>query len=307
MKTRMLLAFLLASLAGPLSGADLRVVTTTADLASIGREIAGGRVAITSIAKGYQDPHFVEAKPSYLLQLRRADLLVAVGLELEVGWLPALLQQSRNPKLLTPKHYLDASTAAEILERPKGQVTRALGDVHPFGNPHYWLDPANGRAIARSIAAKLTELDPAGGVLYEKNLAAFESRLAEKEKEWDAKIAPYAGTEIVTYHNSWPNFATRFQLKVIDFVEPKPGVPPGPAHVAALIEKMRARRTPLILMEPYFDSKLPKSIAEKSGATLLIFPPSVEGTPEVKDYFSLFDHDLKLLVDALAAQRRGKR
>jgi zinc/manganese transport system substrate-binding protein len=284
-------------------GAPLRVVTTTEDLASIAREIAGDRVEITSIARGYQDPHFVEAKPSYLLKLRRADLLIAVGLELEVGWLPSLLQQARNPKLLRATNYLDTSTSAEILEKPPGQVSRAMGDVHPFGNPHYWLDPDNGRKIAQAIAAKLTSLDSAGAETYKSNLATFSAKLAQKQKEWDSLMAPYAGTEIVTYHNSWPNFARHFKLEVVGYVEPKPGVPAGPAHVAALITMMRSRRVPLLLMEPYFDSRLPKSIAHKAGATLLVFPPSVGGEPQIKDYFSLFDHDLGLFVKAMQAKK----
>jgi ABC-type Zn uptake system ZnuABC Zn-binding protein ZnuA len=289
--------------AAPLFAGKLYVVTTTQDLASLTREVAGDRVEVVSLAKGYQDPHFVDAKPSYVLQLSRADLLIAVGLELEVGWLPTLVQQARNPKLLTSTNYLDPSTAVDILERPKEQVTRALGDVHPFGNPHYWLDPENGRKMARAIAEKLTALDPAGADLYRKNVASFEQRLDQKEKEWDAEMALYSGTEIVTYHNSWPNFAKRFQLRVVGYVEPKPGIPPGPAHVAGLIGMMKSRHVPLILMEPYFDSKLPKSIADKTGATLLVFVPSVGGVPEIKDYFSLFDYDLGLFVNAMKGRK----
>jgi zinc/manganese transport system substrate-binding protein len=303
MKPRILAAILLLTATPLFADRTLRVVTTTADLASLTREVAGNRVDVASLAKGYQDPHFVDPKPSYLLQLSRADLLIAVGLELEVGWLPALLQQARNPKLLTPTNYLDTSTTAEILERPREQVTRASGDVHPFGNPHYWLDPDNGRAIARAIAGKLSALDHAGTDSYRQNLAAFEERLASKQREWDAAMAPYAGTEIVTYHNSWPNFARHFKLKVVGYVEPKPGVPAGPAHVGGLIQMMRSRRVPLLLMEPYFDSKLPRSIAEKAGATLLVFPPSVGGEPEIKDYFSLFDYDLGLFVRAMQRKK----
>jgi zinc/manganese transport system substrate-binding protein len=212
------------------------------------------------------------------------------------------VQQARNPKLLTPANYLDVSTGAEILERPKGEVTRAGGDVHPFGNPHYWLDPDNGRVMARTIAAKLAALDPAGAEAYRTNLAAFEKRLDEKEKEWDSLMAPYAGTEIVTYHNSWPNFAKRFQLRVVGFVEPKPGVPPGAAHIAELIDMMKSRRVPILMIEPYFDPRLPKSIAEKSGAAFLILYPSVGGIPDIKDYFSLFDRDIALFVSRMKAR-----
>ena len=303
MKSRAFFAFLLIVHALPCQAAALRIVTTTADLGSLATQIGGDRVAVTSICKGYQDPHFVEAKPSYLLELRRADLLVAVALELEVGWLPPLLQQARNPKILSPAGYLDASSSSEILEKPKEQVTRAMGDVHPFGNPHYWLDPENGRAIARALAAKLSELDIPGKPVYEKNLADFESKLSEKEKEWARKMAPYAGTEVVTYHNSWPNFLKYFGLHAAGYIEPKPGIPPTPSHTLEIINLISSRKVPLILIEPYFDTKTPRFIASKTGATLLIFYPSVGGVPEIKDYFSVFDYDIDLFVKGMGAKK----
>ncbi len=182
-----------------------------------------------------------------------------------------------------------------------------MGDVHPFGNPHFWLDPDNGRIIARAIAAKLTEIDPAGAAEYKANLAAFEAKLTEGEKRWDAALAPYAGTELVTYHNSWPNFLKRFKLVAAGYIEPKPGIPPSPSHTVELIDLMRAKKIPVILMEPYFDRKTPDQIAEKTGATLLVFIPSVGGVPEIKDYFGLFDYDVKLLADALAAKKGGSK
>jgi ABC-type Zn uptake system ZnuABC Zn-binding protein ZnuA len=303
MKTRFLLCIALMAIALRSEGAQPRVVTTTSDLASLAAAIGGNRIAVTSISKGYQDPHFVDAKPSYLLELRRADLLIAVGLELEVGWLPPLLQQARNPKILNPAGYLDASSNSEILEKPREQVTRAMGDVHPFGNPHYWLDPDNGRAIARAIAAKLSELDPPGKPVYEKNLADFESKLSEKEKEWATKMGPYAGTEVVTYHNSWPNFLKHFRLRAAGYIEPKPGIPPTPSHTLEIINLMTSRKVPLILVEPYFDTKTPNFIASKTGATLLMFYPSVGGVPEIKDYFSVFDYDIDLFVKAMGARK----
>ncbi len=304
MRRRLLLAILLAPfvMSAPGLASTLRVVTTTADLASIASEIGGDRIEVRSIAKGYQDPHFVDAKPSYLLDLRRADLLIAVGLELEVGWLPALLQQARNPKLLKPEGYLDASSNAEILEKPQ-QVTRAMGDVHPFGNPHYWLDPENGRAVARAIAAKLSRLDPAGKPVYEKNLATFESKLTEKEKEWAAKMAPFAGTEVVTYHKSWTNLLKFFRLVAVGYIEPLPGIPPSPAHTLEIINLISSRKIRLILVEPFFDSKTPKFIASKTGATVLTFYPSVGGIPEIKDYFGLFDYNIAAFVAAAGSKK----
>lgn len=297
-----LVSLLLA--AAPASGV-VRVVTSTSDLASIAQSVGGRRVEAISLAKGYQDPHFVEPKPSFILRLSRADLLIVAGLDLETGYLPPLLDQSRNAKIRPGSAgYLDASVGCEILERPSGVVTRAMGDVHPFGNPHYWLDPRNGRVIARAVAAKLGALDPAGAAEYKANLAAFEARLTEGEKRWDALLAPFAGTEVVTYHNSWPNFLKRFKLKAAGYVEPKPGVPPSPAHTIALINLMRTKRIPVILMEPYFDERGPQSTAQKTGAKLLTFIPSVGGVPAAKDYVALFDYDVKLLADALKARAR---
>ena len=302
------LGFLLASFASLFAAtpglAKVQVVTSLQDFASIADAVGGKRVETFALARGYQDPHFVEPKPSFVLKLSKADLLIVAGLELEVGYLPPLLDQSRNAKIRPGSPgYLDASAGCDILERPTGTVTRAMGDVHPFGNPHYWLDPENGRIIARAIAAKLTALDAPGAAEYAANLAAFEAKLTEGAKRWEAALAPYAGTELVTYHNSWPNFLKRFKLVAAAYVEPKPGVPPSPSHTVELIDMMRAKKIPVILMEPYFDRKTPAMIADKTGATLLVFIPSVGGLPEIKDYFGLFDYDVKLLTDALAAKK----
>jgi zinc/manganese transport system substrate-binding protein len=174
-----------------------------------------------------------------------------------------------------------------------------MGDVHPYGNPHYWTDPDNGRVIARAIAARLGEIDPAGKPEYAKNLAAFEAKLAEKTKEWDAKMAPYASTKIVTFHDSWPNFAKRFKLVISGHVEPKPGIPPSPSHTLEIINLIRTEKIPIIIVEPYFDTKTPKSIASQTGALVVTFYPSVGGVPEIKDYFGLFDHDIDAFVGAM--------
>lgn len=288
--------------------ATVQIVTSLQDFASIAEAVGGKRVEVFALAKGYQDPHFVEPKPSFVLKLSRADLLIAAGLELEIGYLPPLIDQSSNDKIRPgAPGYLDASTGCDILERPTGTVTRAMGDVHPFGNPHFWLDPENGRIIARAIADRLTHLDPAGAAEYKANLAAFETKLTEGEKRWEAALAPYAGTEVVTYHNSWPNFLKRFKLVAAGYIEPKPGIPPSPSHTVEIIDLMRAKKVPVILMEPYFDRKTPAQIAEKTGATLLIFIPSVGGVPEAKDYFALFDYDVKLLADTLAAKKASAK
>ena len=289
------------------AAATVRIVTSTQDFASIADAVGGKRVETFALAKGYQDPHFVDPKPSFVLKLSKADLLIVAGLELEIGYLPPLIDQSRNDKIRPgAQGYLDASNGCDILEKPTGTVTRAMGDVHPFGNPHFWLDPENGRIIARAIAARLSELDPPGAAEYKANLAAFEAKLTDGEKRWEAALAPVRRRpQVVTYHNSWPNFLKRFKLVAAGYVEPKPGIPPSPSHTVELIDLMRAKKIPVILMEPYFDRKTPAQIAEKTGATLLIFIPSVGGVPEATDYFALFDYDVKLLADALAAKKGG--
>jgi zinc/manganese transport system substrate-binding protein len=278
----------------------LNVVATTEDLASIAREVGGDRVSVEAIARGYQDPHFVEAKPSFILKLQKADVLVAVGLELEIGWLPPLIQQSRNAKIQPGADgYLDASTQVRKLEIPTGQITRAMGDVHPLGNPHYWLDPENGKIVAREIAAKLSQLRPAEKPYFDSRLADFENRVTEGEKRWTAAIAPFRGVKVVTYHRSFPNFADRFGLNVVGYVEPRPGIPPSPSHTLELIQEMNRQQIKIILMEPYFDQKTPNSIASQTGAQVLVMPPSVGGEKSVTDYLKLFDYDVNLLVTGL--------
>jgi zinc/manganese transport system substrate-binding protein len=288
---------LLATTAG---AAPLKVVTTIQDLASLTKEVGGDRVDVTSIARGYQDPHFVEPKPSFLLLLRNAELLEVVGLELEIGWLPPLLDQSRNANIRPgTKGYLDVSHGVEILDRPT-VVNRSMGDVHPLGNPHYWLDPANAVRIAIQIQQKLADLRPADAPYFAQRLNAFKIRINDANKRWLAQMAPHRGAKVVTYHSSWPNFAKHFGLDVVNYVEPKPGVPPSPSHTFELINLMRQQHVKAILMEPYFDAKTPQSIAERTGAKLVVLYPSVGGAKSgTDDYFQLFDTNVANLVKAL--------
>jgi zinc/manganese transport system substrate-binding protein len=284
----------------PDASAAVKVIATTEDLASLVTEIGGDKVSVDALARGYQDPHFVEAKPSFVLKLHSADLLVVVGRELEVSWLPALITQSRNAKLQPGgSGYLDASSTVRILDVPTGQITRAMGDVHPQGNPHYWLDPANGRRIAKAIQDKLSQLSAADAPYFAQRYADFDRRLGDAEKRWKAAMAPYRGTKIVTYHRSWPNFAEAFGLDVVGYVEPKPGIPPSPAHTLTLVQEMKAQRIGLILVEPYFDLKTPNAIARDTGAKVLVMPPSVGGVKEAADYIRLFDYSVDLLVSTL--------
>jgi ABC-type Zn uptake system ZnuABC Zn-binding protein ZnuA len=298
---RLIIPMLLAlSLAGSAFAQKLTVVTTTSDLASITQEIGGDKVDVTSIARGYQDPHFVEPKPSFLLLLRKADLLEVVGLELEIGWLPPLIDQSRNNKVRpgTPG-YLDVSAGVEILDRPGGTVNRSMGDVHPQGNPHYWLDPANAVRIGIQVATRLSQLRPADAAYFAGRLNAFKAKLNEANKRWTEALAPFRGAKIVTYHNSWPNFIRRYGLNVIGYVEPKPGVPPSPSHTFELINTMKDQKVKAILVEPYFDLKTPQSIADRTGAKVLVMYPSVGAQPQLDDYVKLFDRNVAELVKVL--------
>ena len=294
------IALTLASVLPAHAQGKLNVMTAVEDLAAIAREVGGDRVTAESIARGYQDPHFVEAKPSFILKLQKADLLIVVGRELEIGWLPPLIQQSRNAKVqVGAQGYLDASQRARILDIPTGQVTRAEGDVHPQGNPHYWLDPENGKAIAKEIADKLSELRPNDRAMFDQRLTAFNGRVDDAEKRWLAAMQPYKGVKVVTYHRSFPNFAERFGLDIVGYVEPRPGIPPSPQHTLDLINDMKRQNVKLVLVEPYFDLKTPNSIGRETGAQVLVLPPSVGGVKEVTDYFALFDYDINLLVGAL--------
>ncbi|MCG6920388.1 MAG: metal ABC transporter substrate-binding protein [Acidobacteria bacterium] len=291
------LTFLTAAM--PLHAA-IKVVTTIPDLAALTHEVGGDKVKVEALARGYQDPHFVEAKPSFILKLHSADLLILVGRELEIGWLPPLIQQSRNKKVqVGAAGYLDASLTARILEIPTGQITRAMGDVHPLGNPHYWLDPENGRRIAAAIRDRLSQMSPGDAAYFASRYDDFDKRLTEAEKRWDALMAPYKGLKVVTYHRSWPNFAERFGLEVVGYVEPRPGIPPSPGHTLELIATMKQLGIKILLVEPYFDLKTPQSIARNTGARVLVMPPSVGGEKEITDYFKLFDHDIGLLVAAI--------
>ncbi len=296
--TAVVLAVLLA---GTTANAQLRVVTSTEDLASITREVGGDRVDVVALARGYQDPHFVDPKPSFILAVNRADLYIAVGRDLELGWLPPLLTSSRNARVQPgASGYLDASRNVRILEIPTVQITRAMGDVHPLGNPHYWLDPGNGRLIAQAVRDRLSEIAAADTAYFAERYDDFDRRLAAAEERWDATMAPYKGAELVTYHRSWPNFMERFGLEVIGYVEPRPGIPPSPLHIIELIGEMKSGAVRLIVVEPYFSLRTPRSIANQvEGGEVLVLAPSVGGVDEATDYIQLFDYNVNLLAGAL--------
>lgn len=294
-----------AMLVRPAPGAaKLYVVTTTPDLAAIAREVGGDKVDAESLALGTQDPHFVDAKPSFILKLNRADLYVKRGLELEIGWAPVLENGARNAAILQGgTRYVDASNGIAPLEVPSETVSRALGDVHPYGNPHFQLDPANAKIIAKNIVEGLSRVDIADQAYFEQRLADFDRRVDERLAAWIQLLAPYRGAKIVTYHKSWDYFAQRFGFDVIGTMEPKPGVPPSPAHLAQLITLMQAQHCKLVIKEPFYPENLTRVVAEKTGAQVLTLPESPGGAPGTDDYFSFMDYNVKQVAAALAGAK----
>lgn len=317
----------------------IRFVSTLTDLRAITEAVGGDLVEGSALCAGRQDPHFVDPKPTFLVRLREAELFVVNGLDLEIGWVPPLLDGARNPRLLrgAPGH-LDASKSVPVLEIPAAGTTRAEGDVHPFGNPHYLLDPLNGLEAARAIAAKLRELRPASAEQIAARLRSFEKRLhealfgadlvaqaggeklerlarsgelesflqgagagAESRKTalggWLRRAQPLQGQPVVAYHRNFSYLAQRFGFRVIGFVEPKPGIPPSPHHVADLAEAMKKAGATKILTHAFYDEQVPRHLAEKTGARAVVLPAAVEGVPEAKDYISFFDAILDRLTE----------
>jgi len=296
------LALLLAATASsPRSaGAQLRVVTSTTDLSNIARQVGGTRIVTRSIGQGYQDPHFIEAKPSFVLELAKADVWAFVGLDLEIGWMPLLIDGARNPKIRPGgAGYVDVSKVIPVIDIPSGNVDRSQGDVHALGNPHYWLDPANGRRIAWLFRDKFTQLDPNGATTYTANAKAFEARLGAAEQAWAADLAAIKGKPVVAWHTSWRYFAEFTGMNIVGFMEPKPGVPPSPAHLAGLIQTMKRTGAKVIVMEPFYDRKTADFVASKTGATVLVLPPSVGGKKGIDDYIDLMKYDISQLAAAV--------
>ncbi len=280
--------------------AKLKVVTTTPDLASIAQELGKDLVEAKSLARGEQDYHFLEPKPSYIVQVSQADLLIVVGMDLESGWLPVLLTQSRNSKIQKgQKGYLDASENIQALDVPTQALDRSMGDVHPQGNPHYWLNPENGLRIAQSIAQRLSEVDANNAKLYQQNLESFQKNLNDKLKAWQNIKVKLQGKKIITQHKSFSYFAQWAGLQERAYIEPKPGIPPSPSHLVKVIQTIQNEKIPLLLIENYYDSKAAKELSSKTGAKLLILPCSVGGEASIKSYTDLFDHLLNRISGVL--------
>ena len=280
--------------------AKLNVVATLPDYGSIAQAIGGDKVKVTSIARGTEDQHFVDARPSFVRVLNQADVLIEGGAELEVGWLPPLVNGARNSKILSdaPGHLI-LSRGIRLLEVPTSPVDRSMGDVHPFGNPHFTLDPANGKIIANSVAETLGKVDPANADYYKANRDAFNKRLDAKLAEWDNLMKPFHGTKVVTYHKSFDYFIDHFGLELAGTIEPKPGIEPSPTHISALIPRAKEQGVKLIMVESFRPRKTPEYVAKASGAKLLLLPGSADANEKVKDYFALFDYDVAQIVQAL--------
>ena len=296
------LIFLLISSVGILTtvhAGTIKVVTTTTDLKSITELVGGNKVSVSSIATGYQNPHFVDPKPSYIISLSKADLFVTVGLDLEIGWSPQLLSSSRNTKIQKGAGgYVDASQGIGLLQVPSA-ANRAEGDIHIYGNPHYWLDPLNGKVIARNIANGLERVDPSNKSTYEANLQSFFKKIDDKMKDWQSKMAPFKGTKIIAYHNEWVYLETRFGLNIVDFMEPKPGIPPSPSQLVKVIKEIKANSIKVIISSPYFTTSSSDVVAKQTGVKELTLATSVGAFDPIKNYFDLFDYDIQQLTAIL--------
>jgi zinc/manganese transport system substrate-binding protein len=291
----LLVCCILFGVASVAAADGLSVVTTTADLAAIAKAIGGDGVKVESIAKGFQDPHYVEAKPSFMRLVNQARLLFSVGLQLEIGWLTLLVQGARNPGLVQ----VDASQGVTVLERPTGPISRAQGDVHPEGNPHYWLDPRNGPVMARRIAQELKALAPADATRFDQNLKLFEDDLNRRRPTWEERMAQFRGREIVAYHKQWEYLARWLGLTIVGYVEDKPGIPPAPQSLAALVRTMQERKIKALLVANFTNPTIPQFVADKVGAKLVVLPASVGGEKGIDTYGDLFDAIVARLAEGL--------
>jgi ABC-type Zn uptake system ZnuABC Zn-binding protein ZnuA len=275
---------------------EINVVTTTTDLKSITQFIGNNKVDVTSIAEGFQNPHFVDPKPSYIIKLSKADMFVTVGLDLETGWSPQLLSSSRNPKIQKGSNgYVDASVGVNLMQVPSS-VNRGEGDIHIYGNPHYWLDPVNGKQIAKNICNGLEKISPENKAFFEANLQAFNNRIDLKLEEWAMKMSPYKDSKIIAYHNEWCYFENRFGIIIVDFLEPKPGIPPTPTQLVKIISEIKSNTIKVIISSPYFTTSSSDVVSQQTGAKTVILGTSVGAFDSIKDYFDLFDYDIDKLI-----------
>ncbi len=317
-------------------GKPLQVCATIPDLGNLAQEIGGDIAKVTVFAKSQEDPHFVEARPSFIKALSQADLYVQIGMELEIGWAPVLLQNARNGRVLQGEQgFLDASKAIVPIEVPTGPVDRSMGDVHPAGNPHYLLDPLNGLLVARLIKDKLAGLRPEKKEFFEEQYQAFNRKMGralvgeklagkyefekvallyeagrlgpflKEQKEdsplggWLQIMSPYFGSKVVADHNMWPYFGRRFGISVVGFLEPKPGLSPTTKHLQTIIEMMRAQGIKVIISSPYFDPRHAQFVSKNTGAKIANLAHQVGARPGTGDYLEMVDYNVRQLAKAL--------
>jgi zinc/manganese transport system substrate-binding protein len=274
----------------------LNVVTTIETLADLARRVGGEKVSVEPLSHGYQDPHYVEAKPNLVIGLHRADVLIRVGLDLEIGWLPILAQESRNGRIQPGQPGdIDTSTFIEVLDIPTTQVTRAMGDIHPKGNPHFWIPPVNAVRIAKGIAERFKQLRPGDRDYFEAQFEKFLSEIKGKAPQWEAETKPLGGMKIVTYHKSWTYVSRWLKLDEVGYVEIKPGIPPSPDHLLRLVAQMKAEKVSALIMEDYYNKGIAQEVASQTGAKLVPMPSDVGARPEIKTYFDLVDAVLRNL------------
>jgi ABC-type Zn uptake system ZnuABC Zn-binding protein ZnuA len=298
-----MLVLIAALLAAAPAYADLKVATSLTDLASVAQFVGGKHVSAQSLCRGYEDPHFVPAKPSLMKAIQHADVFVSVGLELDAGWLPLVLPGSRNPKIQPgAKGFVDASEGVDVLEKPTGTVSRAEGDIHPLGNPHYYADPKNLEVVADHLAEVFSRLDAANAADYAGNAKAFKERMEASLEKWEKQMAPYKGAPIVTYHTNFVYFANRFGLKLFGSVEAKPGIPPTPRHIAELAAAMKQAGARVVLYQPYYSAEASRQLAGKAGGVAVAIATEAGGLPGTDDVFSKFD----VLVSSVAKALSGK-
>jgi len=300
MKIRLIVPLLTLAFATLAAQAKLNVVATLQDFGSIAEAVGGDKVKVTSLARGTEDPHFVDARPNFIVTLNKADVLLEGGAELEIGWLPPLVNSARNGKILTgARGHVIMSEGIRLLEVPLTPVDRSMGDIHPLGNPHYWLDPENGKIMAAHLAEVFSALDGKNAGVYRANLQAFNQKLDAKEAEWMKLLAPFRGTKIVTYHKSFEYFAERFGFQIFGQLEPKPGIEPSPTHINSLIPRAKEAGVKLLLIEGFRPRRTAEYVAGQIGAKLLIVPEKLGGVAQARDYISLFDYDVTQIVSAL--------
>ena len=283
--------------------AKLNIVATTPDLAAIAKEIGGDRIVLTTLARPTEDPHFVDPRPSFIVKLNKADALIHGGAELESGWLPKLVEQARNASIISAaKGNVSCCDGVKMLEVP-GTLDRSKGDIHALGNPHYLVDPENAKIVAHHISDAFSNLDSANHDFYQANAKSFSVALDSRLPAWQEKLAPFRGQHVVAYHNSWVYFAERFGLKIDLFLEPKPGIPPSPAHLAAVMAKMSETGARVIMVDPYLNRRTAETVAGRTGATVVDvaqFPGGVKGTEA--NYLALLDYLVNTLAKALAGK-----